>query len=290
MLQVENLGKQYKGNDFYSLRGVNFSIQTGEVVGLIGKNGSGKTTLLKMLGKAQRPSEGKILYKGEDIFHTDNQLDEFGLMIEPVFYEYLTVMDNLKFYLQLHQKEQFTSNIEAILQLVDLWHVRNRKPHSFSFGMKQRLSLAISLVAEPKFMILDEPFVGLDPVGVNHLIRILKKWVEDRQMALIISSHQLSELETICTRFMYLENGSLKESFDKSYNKQMILKLKKAADIEALSTRFADIHISADGYEVCLKEHENNLDEILSFITNNYGIENISTRQTSLTSYFNDKE
>lgn len=290
MLQVNNLGKQYKGTDFFSLRGVNFSIQTGEVVGLIGKNGSGKTTLLKMLCKAQKPTEGEVLYKGTDIFSLDNQLADFGIMIEPVFYEYLTVLENIKFYLKLHQKEQFSSNIEPILQLVDLWHVRNRKPSSFSFGMKQRLSLAISLVAEPKFMILDEPFVGLDPVGVNHFIRILKKWVEDRKMAILISSHQLTELENICTRFMYLENGRLKESFNKSSEKNVLIKLKKAVNIEELNNRFSDVCVTDDGYTIYLNKSESNLDEILLFLTNNCGIKTISIEPTNLTSYFNEKE
>ena len=119
MLQVNNLGKQYKGTDFFSLRGVNFSIQTGEVVGLIGKNGSGKTTLLKMLCKAQKPTEGEVLYKGTDILSLDNQLADFGIMIEPVFYEYLTVLENIKF----RDYNDKTSDVAPLKQAEDAVYV-----------------------------------------------------------------------------------------------------------------------------------------------------------------------
>ena len=130
-------------------------------------------------------------------------------MIEPVFYPYMTVKENLDFYLELQGKPQFKKNIDSVLELVDLAGKKNKKPETFSFGMKQRLSLAIVLVDEPDFLILDEPFVGLDPNGVQELLEILKRWVQKRNIAMIISSHQLSELESICNRFVMLENGKM---------------------------------------------------------------------------------
>ncbi|HCT0419656.1 TPA: ATP-binding cassette domain-containing protein, partial [Staphylococcus pseudintermedius] len=115
--------------------------------------------------------------------------------------------------INLNGKPDHYKNIKPILELVDLWERRYENPKNFSFGMKQRLSLALCLVTNPKILILDEPFVGLDPNGVDKLIMTLKKWVLNQDTAIIISSHQLSELEEICNRFIFIENGKLKDDF-----------------------------------------------------------------------------
>ncbi|EKU93670.1 Arginine transport ATP-binding protein ArtM [Alloiococcus otitis] len=210
-LKVEGLSKQYPKSDHFALQDVSFSIEDGEIVGLVGRNGSGKTTLLKILTKALRPSQGKIYYQGQDLWSHANQLKDLGVLIRPVFYDHLTVLENLKFYLTIHQAEAYQDNIEPVLKLVDLWDNRQDKPSTFSFGMEQRLSLAISLLTEPNFLVLDEPFVGLDPDGVRLLIQILKKASQVRQTTMIISSHQLAELEAICQRFLFIEQGRLDE-------------------------------------------------------------------------------
>lgn len=227
MLEITNVSKQFKGNDFYSLNDVTFNVQKGEIVGLIGKNGAGKSTLMKLIAKSLRPSSGVITYNGIDINSQDNILDDFGLMIDPVFYPEMTVIDNLKFYLKLHGKASLYSNIEYILKLVELWSVRHRRPKHFSFGMKQRTALAIALVAEPGFLILDEPFVGLDPIGVQKLIAILKKWTTERRISMLISSHQLGELEELCERYIYIESGKVTNAFNRQHNQRMVIQLVK---------------------------------------------------------------
>ena len=214
ILEVNGLSKKYKNNNFYSLKDATFSINKGEIVGLVGKNGAGKSTLLKMMAKAQKPTEGIIKYKNQDINKSNNILNDFGLMIEPVFYNNLTVEENLKFYIKIHKKEKNLGNINEVLKLVDLLESKNRYPRDFSFGMKQRTALAIALVTNPSFVILDEPFVGLDPVGVKKLLNILKRWAENRKVTMIISSHQLNELESICDRYIFIENGYLQENIN----------------------------------------------------------------------------
>lgn len=210
MLKINNLSKKFSGNDFYSLKDVSLEIKKGEIVGLIGKNGAGKSTLMKLMAKSLKPSKGNIAYNGVDIYSQDNILADFGIMIDPVFYPDMTVMENVKFYLRLHDKENMFFNIEPTLKLVELWDERNRKPRDFSFGMKQRTALAIAMVAEPNFLLLDEPFVGLDPIGVQKLITILKRWSSERQISMLISSHQLGELEELCERYLYIDNGDRK--------------------------------------------------------------------------------
>ena len=209
ILKVKNLSKKFKKNDFYSLENVNLEVNAGDIVGLIGRNGAGKSTLLKLIAKSYIPTTGTIELNGCDIFLQDNILRNVGIMIEPTFYPYMSVRENLEFYLELHGKKEYKKNIDAILNLVDLIGKEKSKPETFSFGMKQRLSLGIVLVDEPEFLILDEPFVGLDPYGVQELIGILKEWVDRKNISMIISSHQLGELESICNRFVMLENGKM---------------------------------------------------------------------------------
>ncbi|TWS94577.1 MULTISPECIES: ABC transporter ATP-binding protein [unclassified Streptococcus] len=222
VIEVKNLGKKYKGNSFYSLKDANFIIEEGDIVGLVGKNGSGKSTLLKILSKSQMPTEGNVFFNGKDIFKKDNILKDFGIMIEPVFFPQISVEENLKLYLKIHKKEQYLDNIEKTLRLVGLWEAKDRKPVAFSFGMKQRTALALALITEPKVVLLDEPFVGLDPIGVKNLLEILKKWSELNKTSMLISSHQLAELEGLCTRYIFIESGVTNDNINTKQNSMMI--------------------------------------------------------------------
>ena len=222
IIEVKGLGKKYKGNAFYSLENANFTIEEGDIIGLVGKNGSGKSTLLKILAKSQNPTEGTVFFNGRDIFKEDNILKDFGIMIEPVFFPQISVEENLKLYLKIHNKEQYQDNIEKILKLVGLWEAKDRKPIDFSFGMKQRTALALALVTEPQFVLLDEPFVGLDPIGVKNLLEILKQWSKVNKTSMIVSSHQLAELEDLCTRYLFIESGIIDDKISTEQNSIII--------------------------------------------------------------------
>ena len=222
IIEVKGLGKRYKGNDFYSLKNANFTIEEGDIVGLVGKNGSGKSTLLKLLAKSQNPTEGTVFFNGKDIFKEDNILRDFGIMIEPVFFPQISVEENVKLYLKIHKKEQYQDSIEKTLKLVGLWEAKNRKPVDFSFGMKQRTALALALVTEPRFVLLDEPFVGLDPIGVRNLLDILKQWSKVNKTSMIIFSHQLAELEELCTRYLFIESGTIDDKISAEHNSIII--------------------------------------------------------------------
>lgn len=222
IIEVKGLGKRYKGNDFYSLKNANFTIEEGDIVGLVGKNGSEKSTLLKLLAKSQNPTEGTVFFNDKDIFKEDNILRDFGIMIEPVFFPQISVEENVKLYLKIHKKEQYQDNIEKTLKLVGLWEAKNRKPVDFSFGMKQRTALALALVTEPRFVLLDEPLVGLDPIGVRNLLDILKQWSKVNKTSMIIFSHQLAELEELCTRYLFIESGTIDDKISAEHNSIII--------------------------------------------------------------------
>lgn len=290
MLTIHNLSKKFAGNDFYSLRNVNLEINKGEIVGLIGKNGAGKSTLMKLIAKSLKPTEGEIYYNEVELSSKDCLLQDVGIMIDPVFYPEMTVEDNLKFYLRLHNKKELFTNIESTLRLVELWEVRKRKPKNFSFGMKQRTALAIALVAEPNFLILDEPFVGLDPIGVQKLILILKEWASQRKISMLISSHQLSELESLCDRYVYIESGCLADEFSKPSGKDVLIELIDDVNSSILESYLSDTVYLEDQYLVlsaqCSREE---LNKVLQFLGEKQMISSISMKENQLKDIFMER-
>lgn len=290
MLTIHNLSKKFAGNDFYSLRNVNLEINKGEIVGLIGKNGAGKSTLMKLIAKSLKPTEGEIYYNEVELSSKDCLLQDVGIMIDPVFYPEMTVEDNLKFYLRLHNKKELFTNIESTLRLVELWEVRKRKPKNFSFGMKQRTALAIALVAEPNFLILDEPFVGLDPIGVQKLIVILKEWASQRKISMLISSHQLSELESLCDRYVYIESGCLADEFSKPSGRDVLIELIDDVNSSILKSYLSDTVYLEDQYLVlssqCSREE---LNKVLQFLGEKQMISSISIKENQLKDIFMER-
>lgn len=291
MLTIQNLSKKFAGNDFYSLKDVSLEIKQGEIVGLIGKNGAGKSTLMKLMAKSLKPTEGSISYKGVDINTADNLLTDFGIMIDPVFYPEMSVMDNLKFYLKLHGKTQYLDNIEKTLKLLELWEARNRKPKGFSFGMKQRTALAIAMVAEPNFLILDEPFVGLDPIGVQKLIDILKQWSEERNISMLISSHQLGELEALCQRYVYIDKGQLADTFEGQGTPSVLFEVHSRADRAELSIYQSDtVRLEGDVLEVSTKVSADELNAVLSYLTSHQLLTGMTVKENQLKEIFSRGE
>lgn len=290
MLTIHNLSKKFAGNDFYSLRNVNLEINKGEIVGLIGKNGAGKSTLMKLIAKYLKPTEGEIYYNEVELSSKDCLLQDVGIMIDPVFYPEMTVEDNLKFYLRLHNKKELFTNIESTLRLVELWEVRKRKPKNFSFGMKQRTALAIALVAEPNFLILDEPFVGLDPIGVQKLIVILKEWASQRKISMLISSHQLSELESLCDRYVYIESGCLADEFSKPSGRDVLIELIDDVNSSILESYLSDTVYIENQYLVISSQcSRGELNKVLQFLGEKQMISSISMKENQLKDIFMER-
>lgn len=289
MLTVSHLSKRYPGNPGPSLDDVGFTIGAGEIVGLIGRNGAGKTTLMKMMAKAQRPTSGTIAYRGADIFARDNALDRFGVMIQPVFLPHIGVEDNLRFYLGVHGDKTHERNIRPVLELVGLWRYRARRPSGFSFGMKQRLALAIALVNDPEFLILDEPFVGLDPDGVLQLITVLGRWAADRNVSMLVSSHQLNELQELCGRFLFLEHGRLADEFAGERGRAIIVELARPLGKEERATLAAldpSAVVRDGGASVEIAAEGDRLNHVIGALASGAGITSIHDKATRLNDYF----
>lgn len=159
--------------------------------------------------------------------------------------------------------------------------MKNKSPRGFSFGMKLRLSLAICLIIEPKFAIMDEPFVGLDPIGVKDLIENLKLWALEKNMTILISSHQLTELEELCSRFIFLENGKLKDDFNKE--EKRFLELKLEDDYIGTNEKYKVM-----GRNLVI-EIDDDFNEILKDISLNNKIVDMKIRENNLNRIFGGK-
>ena len=175
VLEVRHLTKRY--GQHLALDNVNLTLEKGEVYGLIGRNGAGKTTLIKVITKLIRPSQGSI-----SLFHSTSKsewthaLKRVGSVIEtPVALNHLNARQNLRYYCKIHHAPNPDKVIEEILDTVGLGHTGKKKFRSFSLGMKQRLGIAIALIAKPDLLILDEPINGLDPVAIKEFRQMIKK-------------------------------------------------------------------------------------------------------------------
>jgi ABC-2 type transport system ATP-binding protein len=214
-IRTENLTKRF--DQHTAVNNVDLAIQAGEVYGLIGPNGAGKTTLIRMLATAESPSKGEIFIGGEQLQRTQSNSrlkrligylpDDFPL------YDDLTVWDYLEYFARLYKIDRSKRNqrIYEVLDLVDLGTKRNAKIAGLSRGMKQRLSLARTIVHEPLLLLLDEPVSGLDPIARVQFRQIIKV-LQEAGMTVLISSHVLSDLAELCSSVGVMELGHLVES------------------------------------------------------------------------------
>lgn len=208
MIEVIELSKNY--GDKEALKNISFSLRGGEIVGLIGKNGAGKSTILKSLAGILQYDSGKILYNGVDCSQKPSVIQDFGILIDCAFLDYISAYDNLKLLYQLDPRrsaKDIDSEINNVFELVGLSEVKNKFVKTFSFGMKQRLGLAQAIINAHSVIMLDEPFIGLDPIGKEIVKKAIVKKAKDEGYAVLFSSHDLEDVAEICDRIVMIENG-----------------------------------------------------------------------------------
>ena len=209
VLEIKNVSKYYGKNKVVD--NVSFSVEKGQILGFLGPNGAGKTTTIKMILGLLSIDEGSIKVNGFDVKKNFEKAMEYigGIVENPDMYGYMSAVDNLKLFAKIRNINY--SEVYKVLELVGLKKSMNQKVSKYSLGMKQRLALSIALLSSPQFLMLDEPMNGLDPSGVFELRKELRKMVDEYGMSLLISSHQLNEIEKIADRIIYIENGKIKE-------------------------------------------------------------------------------
>ncbi|TMV44959.1 ATP-binding cassette domain-containing protein [Paenibacillus mesophilus] len=208
ILQVRQLNKRYRNGR--GVRDVSFEVRRGDVFGLFGPNGSGKTTVLKIISGLCRADGGSVSLFGVDAAEQFEQaMDRVGCIVETAeAYDYMSGRDNLKLAARLYPDLPKT-RIDEVLEWVRLTPYANEKAGGYSLGMKQRLALAAALLNEPELVILDEPSNGLDIEGTVELRELILRLSEQNGTAFLISSHQLDEMERICSRIGFMYGGDL---------------------------------------------------------------------------------
>ena len=209
VLKTNALSKNYK--DFKALNGLSMNIPKGAIYGFIGKNGAGKTTLIRIICGLQEPISGGYTLYGRK--NTDKEIVKsrrrMGAVVEtPSIYLDMTAKDNLKQQYLILGLPSF-DGLTEILELVGLDNTGNKKAKNFSLGMRQRLGIAIALVGDPDFLVLDEPVNGLDPQGIIDIRELILKLNRERQITVLISSHILDELSKLVTHYGFIDSGRI---------------------------------------------------------------------------------
>ncbi len=205
ILEIKNVSKYF--GKVKVVDNLSFEVKAGEILGFLGPNGAGKTTTIKMILGLLSIDEGSITINGYDVKKDFEKAMEYigGIVENPDLYGYMTAVENLKLYAKLRGIEY--GEVYKILEKVGLEKSMNQKVSKYSLGMKQRAGLALSLLHSPKILILDEPTNGLDPVGIKDLRDILKSLAKNNNIAVLVSSHILSEMELMCDRVVVINEG-----------------------------------------------------------------------------------
>ena len=211
ILNCQNLYKHFGKKEI--LKGISFEICSGDILGFIGPNGSGKTTTIKLILGLQSIDNGSVEINGFNVVKNfEKAIEKVGAIVEnPDLYMYLSGYDNLKLVANLY-KGIDSKRIDEVIKLVGLENRINDKVSKYSLGMRQRLGLAQAILHKPNLLILDEPTNGLDPEGIKDLRELLVKLATTEHMGILISSHNLAELESFCTKVCIIKNGVIIES------------------------------------------------------------------------------
>ena len=284
ILETNQLEKTY--HHFKAINDLNMHIKKGAIYGLIGKNGAGKTTLIRLICGLQNPTNGTYTIYG--IPNTDKQIlnvrKRMGAIIEtPSIRLDATAEDNLKEQYRIMGLPSF-DNLQEILKLVGLMDTGKKKAKHFSLGMKQRLGIAVALVGNPDFLILDEPINGLDPEGIVEIREIILKLNKKNKITFLISSHYLDELSKIASEYGFIDNGKIIKEISKE---ELEKNSKKRIEIEVDNIKEAVVYLEENNisYEVVSDECIN----IYDLINISELVENLSKRNCIIKS-FKEKE
>ncbi|MGN1001003.1 MAG: ABC transporter ATP-binding protein [Bacilli bacterium] len=234
VLKCENLNKSFGKKKI--LTDVSFEISKGDILGFIGPNGSGKTTTIKLILGLNSINSGKVTINGFDIEKDfERAIQKVGAIVEnPDMYMYLSGYENLKLIAKLY-KGISKERIDEVVKLVKLEGRIKDKVSKYSLGMRQRLGIAQALLNHPNLLILDEPTNGLDPEGIKELRDLLKSLAKKENIAVLISSHNLAELENFCNKVCIIQNGKVIETNEVKKLKKEIVESSYIFEVEDTS-------------------------------------------------------
>lgn len=211
VLEVKNVSKMYGTK--YVLKNININISKGEIFGFIGPNGAGKSTLMRIITGMTTPSDGQVFICGHSVQKDfEKAIANIGATIENTnLYGYMTAKQNLTYFASLYPNVSKDRVVDT-LEIVGLKDRMNEPVKNYSLGMRQKLGLAQAMLHEPELLVLDEPTNGLDAESVIKLRQILRKLVAEKNIAILLSSHNLSEVEQLCDTVAFVDHGSVVET------------------------------------------------------------------------------
>lgn len=222
ILQIENLHKKY--NDFEVIKGINLSINKGEIYGLLGPNGAGKSTLIKIICGIEKITSGKVIFEEKET-NINKYKKNIGLLPQDIsVYHNFTARENVSFFCSLYgyKGKELKKRVDKSLEFVGLLDVENKKACEFSGGMKRRLNMACAIAHSPRLIIMDEPTVGIDPQSRNHILESVKK-LNEEGATIIYTSHYMEEIEELCNNISIMDNGKIIARGAKEYLKSSIV-------------------------------------------------------------------
>ena len=220
-LEIINLEKTYK--DKKAVNNISFKVNQNEIIGILGPNGCGKTTTIGMILGLLKPSKGKILINGIEIEKRRVELLDKLNFISPYIElpKKLTVKQNLIVYGKLYDVKKLNEKIDYLSDKLKLSEMLNKITGELSSGQKNRVSLAKSIINDPKVLLLDEPTASLDPETGDYVRSFLEEYQKEKKASIVLASHNMSEVERLCSSVLMMNNGSI---IDYGSPKQLIKK------------------------------------------------------------------
>ena len=220
-IEVNNLNKQFKNT--LAVKNINFKINKGTIIGLLGPNGCGKSTTIGMMLGLIKPSSGTVIINGKNIENNRTSLLEKMNFISPYIElpKKLTVEENLKVYGRLYGVKNLEEKIYELMEKLNLTEFRFRKTGELSSGQKNRVSLAKALINKPEILLLDEPTASLDPDVGDYIRSFIEEFASNNGSTILLASHNMNEVERLCDEVMMMKNG---EIIDKGKSDDLIAK------------------------------------------------------------------
>jgi len=221
IIKITNLTKQYK--NALAVKGINFEINKGKIMGLLGPNGCGKSTTIGMILGLIKPTSGSVTINGLNIENNRTNLLEKMNFISPYVElpKKLTVEENLKVYGKMYGVKNLKEKIFELMEKLNLIDFRKRQTGELSSGQKNRVSLAKALINDPEILLLDEPTASLDPDVGDYIRAFIEDFASNKKTTILLASHNMNEVERLCHEVMMMKNG---EIIDKGKNTDLIKK------------------------------------------------------------------
>ena len=210
-IEIKNLSKEY--NNILAVKNINFTINKGSIVGLLGPNGCGKTTTIGMMLGLIKPDSGTVFINGQNIENENNRtkiLEKVNFISPYVeLPKKLTVEENLKVYGKLYGVSNLKDKISDLMKQLNLFEFKKRKTGELSSGQKNRVSLAKALINEPEILFLDEPTASLDPDVGDYIRTYIENFASKKGTTILLASHNMNEVERLCNEVMMMKNGKI---------------------------------------------------------------------------------